>query len=532
MQKKIYLFLFLLEVAIVILASSFQKSSGYMDADYYYANAVNIATGKGFNEDFIWNYLDNPKGIPHPSFTYWMPLASVVSSLSLILTGDLRFPISRIPFLLLSGFVPILAAHITLRISGDRKSAWMAALFSIFSGFYLIYLGLPETFLLYMLLGACFFEVGMTLFERSGKINRLFLLLCFILGGIAGLIILTRADGLLWVVAGLGLVIFASMGWGKERSFLHGLWGILLLFLGFGLITATWYIHNYSIFGSWMAPGGIKTLWMTDYNQTFIYPSSLLTFNHWWSVGILVHLKEYGSALWLNLQTLIIVQGEIFLVPFAIIAFLKFRNIRILKWFTFIFFFQFLVSTFVFPYSGSRGGFFHSGSAFQIIFWALAGTGFWSVLEWGVTKRGWQLIRSAKMFVPALIFLVLLFSGFIYWQKVIGRDLSDPVWNQEHLVYQVIESELLAQGFPMDQKILIGNPPGYFVSTGRSALAIPDGDVDTLGDVAKKYGAELLAIDQNHPQGLISFYSQATSQDGFTYLFKIGKYEVYSFRGN
>ena len=71
-----------------------------MDADYYYANAVNIASGKGFTENFIWNYLENPKGITHPSFTYWMPLTSIISSVALFLTKNLSFTVSRIPFFL------------------------------------------------------------------------------------------------------------------------------------------------------------------------------------------------------------------------------------------------------------------------------------------------------------------------------------------------------------------------------------------------------------------------------------------------
>ncbi len=532
MQKKVYIFLFVLEVGIIFLASTFQKSSGYMDADYYYANAVHFASGKGFNEDFVWNYLDDPKGIPHPSFTYWMPLASLVSSAALFLTGNLSFPVSRIPFFLLSGFIPILAAHITLRISGERRSAWMAALFSILSGFYLVYIGLPETFLLYMLLGACFFEVGMTLFEKSSRFKPLYLFFCALLGALGGLIVLTRADGLLWAVAGVGLVVFAAKGWGKEKQIWHGLWGILCLVAGFGLVTAGWYVRNFSLFDSWMAPGGIKTLWLTDYNQTFIYPSSLLTLSHWWNVGLLAHFKEYLFAFWQNLQTLLIVQGEIFLVPFIIIAFLKYRSIRILKYFSFMLLIQFAVSTFVFPFSGSRGGYFHSGSAFQIILWALAGIGFWVFLKWGVAKRGWQLIRSAKMFVPAIIFLVLLFSTIVFWQKVIGGDPKNPIWEQEHMHYQQIETELLANGFPVEQEILIGNPPGYYVTTGRSAFVIPDGDVKTLENVAQRYKVDILAIDENHPWGLDSFYSQAISQGGFTYLFKVGKYQVYSFQSN
>jgi len=501
-----------------------------MDADYYYANAVNIASGKGFNENFVWNYLDNPKGIPHPAFTYWMPLASLVSSTAIFVTGNLSFPVSRIPFLVLSGFIPLLAGHVTSRISRDRKSAWMAALFSIFSGFYLVYIGLPETFLLYMLLGACIFEVGMTLFEKGNGFRLKHLLCCAILGVIAGLIVLTRADGLLWAVAGVGLVIFAARGWGKEKLFWHSIGGILCLIAGFGLITAGWYYRNYLAFGSWMAPGGITTLWLTDYNQTFIYPSSQLTFSYWSSVGVFAHFKDYLSAFWVNIKTLLIVQGEIILVPFVVIGFLKYRYLQTLKYFSFIALFQFAVSTFIFPYSGSRGGYFHSGSAFQIILWVLAGIGFWKFLEWGVAKRGWQLIRSAKMFIPAIFFLVLFFSGIVYWQKVIGGDSTSPVWNQEHMQYQAIESKLLTNGFLLNQAVLIGNPPGYSVTSGRSAFAIPDGDVNTLKEVAQRYKVEILAIDENHPEGLNSFYSQATSKGGFTYLFNVGNFQIYSFK--
>lgn len=532
MRKKIYILLFILEVITVYLASTLQKSSGYMDADYYYANSINIANGKGFIENFVWNYLDNPNGIPHPSFSYWMPLASIVSSTAIFLSGNTSFQVSRIPFFLLSGFIPILAMHITFRISGETRSAWMAGLFSIFSGFYLIYIGLPETFLLYMLLGACFFEVGMVLFNNSRRFKKLNLFFCAISGALAGLFVLTRADGLLWTAAGVGLIFYCARELEKQKQLWKSFSGTLCLLAGFGVVTTGWYVRNLAAFGSWMAPGGISTLWLTDYNQTFIYPSFLLTFSNWWQAGILAHLAGYLSAFWKNLQTLLIVQGEIFLVPLIIIAFIKYRNIRLLKYFSLILALQFFVSTLIFPFSGSRGGYFHSGSAFQIIFWALAGIGFWVLLEWGVAKRGWQLNRSAKMFIPAIIFLVLLFSGIVYWQKVIGSDPANPAWDQEHVNYQDIESKLLSSGFKKDQEILIGNPPGYYIATGRPAFVIPDGDLNTLENVAQRYSVEILALDENHPKGLDSFYSQAISQRGFTFLFRVGKYQVYSYKSN
>ena len=62
------------------MVSIFQDAPGYMDADYYYAIGLRLNRGYGFSEPFLWNYLDNPNGIPHPSNTYWMPLPSVLAS--------------------------------------------------------------------------------------------------------------------------------------------------------------------------------------------------------------------------------------------------------------------------------------------------------------------------------------------------------------------------------------------------------------------------------------------------------------------
>ena len=73
--------LFLLGALIYSLVSVFQTTPGYMDAEYYAATALQLAGGKGFQEPFIWNYLNQPAGIPAPSHLYWMPLASILAAL-------------------------------------------------------------------------------------------------------------------------------------------------------------------------------------------------------------------------------------------------------------------------------------------------------------------------------------------------------------------------------------------------------------------------------------------------------------------
>jgi len=91
MNWRNFLFLFLFALLISGLVAFFQTSPGYMDADYYYAGGVRLAEGQGFTEEILWNYLDNPDGLPHPSHAYWMPLASLAAALGMIITGSTEF---------------------------------------------------------------------------------------------------------------------------------------------------------------------------------------------------------------------------------------------------------------------------------------------------------------------------------------------------------------------------------------------------------------------------------------------------------
>jgi hypothetical protein len=107
MTRYIYLVLFILGLGMTSLASLFQTAPGYMDADYYFATGIQLAGGKGFTEPFLWNYLEQPGSLPHPSHAYWMPLASLLAGLGLSLVGNFDFTSARLRFLFVAGLVPI-----------------------------------------------------------------------------------------------------------------------------------------------------------------------------------------------------------------------------------------------------------------------------------------------------------------------------------------------------------------------------------------------------------------------------------------
>ena len=91
MKPRHYFFIFLIGLIVRIGVGLLQNNPGYMDADYYFIGGRNLAEGNGFSEFVIWNYLDNPSKIPHPSDGYWMPFASILAAIGMILTQSQQY---------------------------------------------------------------------------------------------------------------------------------------------------------------------------------------------------------------------------------------------------------------------------------------------------------------------------------------------------------------------------------------------------------------------------------------------------------
>ncbi|MBE9509190.1 MAG: hypothetical protein IMY86_14220, partial [Chloroflexi bacterium] len=58
------LWLLFLALAVRLAVAALIRRPGYMDTAYYAAGAVRLAQGGGLSEPFLWNYLDDPAGLP------------------------------------------------------------------------------------------------------------------------------------------------------------------------------------------------------------------------------------------------------------------------------------------------------------------------------------------------------------------------------------------------------------------------------------------------------------------------------------
>jgi len=517
MNWRHYLILFIIGLLVPFAISRFQNLPGYMDADYYFAGGAELAKGNGFTEPYLWNYLDNPQGLPHPSHTYWMPLASIVSAVGMWITGQGSYAAGRFPFILLSACVPLLTATLAFNNSRNRLLAIVSGLLSIFPLYYAPFMPVPDNYAIFMLLGALF----LLLAPQKQK------WIPVALGVLAGLMTLARSDGLLWLgLAGLTVMWKSAIKKdgtktsSKEWMRLIIPTGLLTL-LGYFLVMGSWHFRSYTLFDSFMAPGGERLLWLENYNQTFSYPADNITregfLNAGWGAALDVRLKAFSS----NIGNTFAAQGGIFLFPFILVGLWKQRKefrtrIAVTGWLI-----LFVIMTVIFPFAGARGSFFHAGAGFQPLWWVAAPVGLNVVIAFA-RKRGLFADNAYTVFQGMLVVLAMFMTYYLVDLRVLDE------WATEDGVYAPVEQMFMDNGISPDVGVIVRNPPGYYISSGRPAIALPYGDEAVIQQVAERYGAGLLVLESTGTFDWIQdLYDNPKDTDLFFYLGEVDGARLY-----
>jgi hypothetical protein len=504
-----------------------------MDAEYYYGGGIQLASGQGFTEMILWNYLDDPFGLPHPSHTYWMPMASIIASFGMFLTNSLDFVSARIFFILIASLIPPTTAALSFQINRKKRYAILSGLLSLFPGFYIFYLTNTETFAIYMLLGNLFFQFAFRKKPGFSKEGSVFVRYLF-LGMLAGLMHLTRADGLLWLFGAYILFCSDIIALLKKRNhkkktawFIQAAVPFLIIITGYALIMSPWYIRNWEIYGQIFPSGNAKALWITEYNQTFAYPADSLSYQSWISSEWQNHFISRANALFENIKTLLFVQGEIFLVPLIFIGYWRLRKQNEVKFALTMFILMIVMMSFIFPYAGSRGGYLHSGSALQSFLWVLVPQGLAGFILAGKRWRDWNIEQAGNVFSVGIVIICILLTAGIFTIKVFGNDPNQPIWNQNWRQYNIVEERIKSMEFAPDEIVVVNNPAGYFVVTGRSSIVIPDGDETTLYQVVERYDASIVILEQNIVPGLMNLYLNPKSSEWLEYIDRVEDAELF-----
>ena len=550
-------------LAVRVLTAWPLQQPGYMDAAYYLVGGQRLYQGYGFSEPFLWNYLDNPRGIPHPSHLYWMPLASVLVYLSFLVFGP-SYRAAQVPFIVLSALVPPLTAWLSWQMTRNHRHAWVAGLLALFSGFYMAYWVSPDNTAPFALTTA----LALVALARGLKTGRW--PWYALSGALAGLSHLARADGLLLLGAIYIILVIAAMRHSPSaiRPFAIP---FLLPAVSYLLIMSPWFLHNLRTIGTPLSPAGTKTIFLTDYDDLFSYgkPLTLQTYLAWGWGNI---LRSKLEAAWLNFQTLWAVVGMIFVGPLGAWGLWRVKSanrksanqqiigqhpptlppfhlsilptlqpppppasqLSSLPGIAAVYgALLYGVMTLVFTFPGVRGGMLHSGAALVPFLCAAAPAGLDAAVDWMARQRPhWQPEVAKKVFSGGLVFLAMLMSGLLYWRAVFsGGPLSEP-WNERDRVYSQVADWLDEHGVPPQERVLVNNPPAFYLDSGREGLVIPNGDVETLLQVSRRYGAGYLVLGPDCPRPLHDLYTGAAQEPRLTRLavFATRRGAVYLYR--
>ena len=456
----------------------------YFDAYEYTTNARRLAAGDGFTQETISLYLDDPQGIPHSSFTYWMPLTALIGAIGYILTGSFRG--AQVPFWLLAGLLPWLGYAISWRLTGQRRHAWTAALFTAAGGFYSSFWDQPTTSALFAwTAGGCLLAIALA--QELAKWEY------WLLAGLAaGLSHLTRPDGVLLLLVGGWLWVLGLRDEGLHNWRRQGRFGLLFV-LGYLLVMGGWFWRTYVVTGALISPVGTQTVFMTTYDDLYSYGRSftLQSYLAWGWDNILVSKLQ---ASWHAAQVLIGATGLIVLSPFAASAWWRYgrqpgtgRFLRPITWYALG---LFGAMTFVFTFPGPRGSLLHSSAALWPWSMALAVAGIDLALDWIARRRPNTRPERAK-WLAAVVFTVMIFS----LSFVVSR--GQPLRDDEAALFRDIAAVL-----PHEAVVMVGSPPNFHYQTGLRAIVVPNEPPDVLLEVARRYGADFLVLNASRPKPL------------------------------
>ncbi|MFH1186484.1 MAG: hypothetical protein V1755_15850 [Chloroflexota bacterium] len=517
-----------LGLGVALTVARFQPFPGYLDSDYYFGGGVQLARGNGFSEPYLWNYLDDPQGLPHPSHTYWMPLASILAAAGMWLTGQTSYAAGRLGFLALAAAAPVLTAALAHAFSRKRELALVSGLLSVFSIYYVPFLPVPDNYGVYLVLGALFF---LTMGRRHDASY-------LVMGLLAGLMTLARSDGVLWLaLAGVAAVLSVrplapgevpesptpAQARVRRGNIMPAVVRIALAVGGFVLITAPWWLRSYSTHGAVVAPGGERLLWLTTYDDMFAYPAEQLTYDRWIGQGLPGIVSDRLTALRWNLLNAFAAQGGVFLFPFILVgAWLHRRDVRvqigILGWFSLL-----VVMTAIFPFAGARGGFFHAGASIQSLWWTLAPLGLESIVA-AARRRGMFTPQAFAVFTVALVGIAALMTAIIFSIRVL------PGWGEGEQAYPRIEAFLERSGAKPDEVVMVRNPPGYYILTGRPAIVVPYAGPSDMLAAARRYDARYLVIERAGAAGPINAVYADLRGENFEYLGELDGSRIFRVR--
>jgi hypothetical protein len=296
---------------------------------------------------------------------------------------------------------------------------------------------------------------------------------------------------------------------------------------GYLLIIGPWLTRNMVVLGQIFPEGNSQMFWLGEYNDLFLYRTERLNINYWIGHGITGILGNIAEAALDNIKTLVFVQGQVILLPLMVWGGVKARRQEVVKVSFFCWALIFITMSVIFPFAGMRGGYFHSGAALQPLLWSLGGLGLVELVGFAAVRRNWDPKYALKLFAITFGIILIISSGYIYWNRVIGESAEDPIWDNSFIAARRVDDTL--KKFGNGGLVMINNPPGYFAATGKRSVVIPSDNFNDLLIAARDMNVKYLVLEINHPPALNHAYLNPQQVDELIYLEQVDDAYLFQF---
>jgi len=255
------------------------------DIAFYYAVAQNLAEGRGFVIDYVWNFWNHPAGIPTFSNDWWMPLTSLLSALGMLI-GGVSYHSAQNTMVVLTSVLPLVVYLLGRELWDSRAVGLVGALLATTFHLFMDQVSAPLSHAPYVVLAS----LALWLIVRSMRDPRSWKWA----GAAIGLAQLARSDA---------VVLFGALVAAALASRPRPPWRALLLApLCWAAVLSPWWIHNLVVLGTPQPGGSLRAAFLPSYEHWYSLPESV-TPERWLAGGWgpVLALKRQISAV--NLET-------------------------------------------------------------------------------------------------------------------------------------------------------------------------------------------------------------------------------------
>ena len=445
---------------------------GLWDPTEYYNLAVNLHAGRGFTLDYIWSFADHPAAVTHP-LDHWLPLPGVVAAGSFAVFG-VSVRAALLPFVLLGVVQSLLVYAFAEQIGSSRSVQVFAALATAWMPWLFLSSLHTDSTTLFGVLG---FGGLAAIYLGMAKDERWFMLA----GGLIGLAILTRNDGLMLIPAAVLGEWWLHWRRGYTLRWRYVLTGGVLVVA----VVLPWLIRNQSALGTPWPGSTAQSMFVTDHEDFYAY-SKTISLQTYLDQGIVTIVKKILFEMAAAVKLMITLEESIF--PVAILAGLleiiwRRGDDRQLDLAPYIPALCFIILTYgaytvLMPYL-SQGGSFKKAYLAMVPFLLIIGA---QAVERHVQPR------SAYRVVIGITLALLLANAV----ELTRADFNTN--NTQLAIFKDIKVTLDELQKTDDREVIVmtRDPWSLNYVTGYRAVMVPNESLDVILEVADRYGVTYL----------------------------------------